>query len=155
MESSGALTQMSATAPSLLDIPEDVGVCCSRAIAIQARADRGRVADDRDRQAADVRHALPDSEARKRKWRVGRVEYGFSRRRSVCQSEYGQDANPSSALVEDNQRTGRQIGLMLLQSRNDRLFQRIAQCVLRADLEYAGSGRVGKGKHSAEVQIVG
>ena len=84
-----------------------------------------------------------------------RGRHASARRCSVSQPEYGQDANPSSTLVDDNERPGRRIGFMLLQSRNDNLLQGISKYVLPTNLKYAGSGRVGERKHRAEVQIMG
>lgn len=66
-----------------------------------------------------------------------------------------QNADSTSALVNHDQGTGRQVGLVLVESGDDRTLKVVGEDVLGADLEHARSVRVGQRQHGAEVQVVG
>jgi hypothetical protein len=65
-----------------------------------------------------------------------------------------QDADPGLAFVHDYQGSGRQVGIVLFEGRDDYAFQMVRQHILTANLKHAGTRCVRQGQHRAEIKIV-
>jgi hypothetical protein len=72
----------------------------------------------------------------------------------VLASSKGQDANPASAFLHDDQRSGGQFALMLSQRRRDQDRETVRQNIFAANLEHAWSGCTSQGQGRAEVQVM-